>query len=138
MNVVKEYPPNYEEIAKVFNVRSNKNVCFTHGDTLYNPSGNPISQDLMLHETVHAKQQTEFEGGADAWWTEYLIDPVFRLKQELEAYSRQYKYVQTFSNRKTRRVFLQKIAKDLASPIYGSMVSKKFAEEIIEKEVETL
>ena len=127
MKIVQEWPPNVADIMKVFPVREFKPV-FTYGDTLYNPGGGEISDDLMAHEQTHERQQQAI--GVEQWWAMYLENETFRLTQETEAYREQYKSVQG-RTRDWRRLFLSKIAKDLSSKLYGSIINTKQAKELI-------
>jgi len=127
MKVSDQLPPNYSDIASTFQL-SGFNAVFTYGDTLYNPTGLPISDDLMAHEEVHAKQQTNPE----EWWSRYLSNPEFRLEQELEAYRAQYKSLAD-RPRPERRWFLREFAKNLSSKLYGGIINKAKAEELIKQ-----
>ncbi len=131
MKIVKAPPPNYVAISDTFHLDSlvGFTPVFAYGDTLYNPTGLPISDDLMVHEETHSRQQQSI--GAEEWWKVYLKNEGFRLTQEVEAYREQYKFIcQTF-NRNTRRIALQRLARDLSSPLYGNIIKKHEAEEII-------
>lgn len=127
MKIQTEYPPNYEEICKKFpEVRGKKNVVFTYGDTFYNPNGEPPSKDLVVHESVHVRQQTNgwLSGGARRWWKKYFTDPEFRLGQELEAYRVQYKFAkENLKDRNELNKFLIRISRDLSSPVYGEIIT---------------
>jgi hypothetical protein len=37
MNILNELPPNYDEVAKAFDIRGRKGIVFTYGDTVYVP-----------------------------------------------------------------------------------------------------
>lgn len=104
------------------------NPVFTYGDILYNPTGGEISDDLMAHEETHAKQQSVY--GVQDWWTRYLKDDTFRMTQELEAYRAQYKHAQIYP-RQVRRQLLDTISSNLSSRLYGKIVKKKEAKELI-------
>ena len=69
-----EYPPNYEEIKKAFNLV--KGVVFTYGNTIYNPDNIKINKLLLEHEKVHIRQQGT---NPEEWWKRYLIDKDFVL-----------------------------------------------------------
>lgn len=127
MKIERTLPPNYEEIVKTLN--PTHNTCFTYGDTLYAPNlgqGEEIEPHLMVHEENHEKQQGE---APSEWWTKYLADPEFRLSQELEAYGAQYAFVkaQNLPERVTKN-FLERIAGDLCSPLYGELLEQGEAE----------
>lgn len=131
MKVVKETPPNYEEICKVFDIRGSKSIVFTYGDTIYNPGGGKISKHLLVHEKVHIKQQGDNPAG---WWDRYLVDKKFRLDQEVEAYRKQWRHIlRNNHNLKERAFLLNKIAGDLSGPIYGNVVGMGEAVELIMK-----
>ena len=120
MKIVQALPPIYDEAAKVFDIP--KTAVFAYGDTLYNPAGGNISADLMEHEQTHQKQQAEM--GVTVWWNRYLHNADFRLSQEIEAYKAQYKYFcQQYTDRNVRMRFLNRIASDLASPMYKVNIS---------------
>ena len=131
MKIVKEYPPNFNEICQAFPfVRSNALwISFAYGDTLYNPGGSPCAPHLMVHEETHQRQQGDDPAG---WWVLYLKDPAFRLNMEVEAYGRQYKYVCEHETRPVRRNFLKAIAKDLSGPTYGNLLPFERAKELID------
>lgn len=130
MEITTSYPPNYDDICKVFPVRDKPGIIFTYGSTLHCPNGMNIPGHLMAHEQTHMKQQ-----GNDpkAWWDKYLIDTQFRLSQELEAYRNQYKVLLEQHNREERRTILNSLAKDLSSSIYGNLVDKKQAKLLIQE-----
>jgi hypothetical protein len=129
MKIVEDYPPNYEEICKHFKIRNNKYVVFTYGDTLYNPGGGHIAEDLKAHEQVHMQQQQTL--GASQWWQIYLADPKFRLVQEVQAYRRQYNFSKIYP-RSNRRKLLRSISQDLSGPMYGNIVNYQTAKDLIE------
>jgi hypothetical protein len=118
MKISKEQPPNYEKILKFFDVKD-ENVVFAYGDTIYAPNGGDIPEHLVVHEVRHSKQQgTDPEG----WWDKYLVDAEFRLEQEVQAYASQYVYIKRLYKTSTADQFLDKLASDLSSKIYGNIV----------------
>lgn len=113
------YPPNIEDIRKVFNLRGTGTV-FTYGDTIYAPNLKSLPDHLLTHENIHVIQQGKDPKG---WWKKYLNDPKWRAEQELEAYKAQYKYASEFvkdRNKITR--FLHNLASDLSSEMYGNCI----------------
>lgn len=131
MEIIQGFPPNIEKIVKKFPLKS-YNPIFAYGDKLYNPTGDPISEDLMVHERTHEKQQEMY--GVEVWWDKYLEDDTFRLLQETEAYKAQYQYLKSIYSRPARRDALERLASTLASSLYGSLINKKTAKELIENE----
>lgn len=85
-----EYPPNYQLLVEAFNPP--KTTVFVYGDTIYNPSGEEVPPDVVVHERVHMRQQKEF-AHPDLWYAQYIYDKKFRLEQEVEAYATQYKFL---------------------------------------------
>jgi hypothetical protein len=130
MKVVKDFPPNYNEIADVFNIKDKKGIVFTYGDTIYCPfKKGKIPEHLKVHEKVHMRQQ-----GNDpaSWWKRYLVDEEFRLRQEVEAYRKQYKFFKSRNHDlEEQKGFLEKIASDLSGEIYGNVISKEEAKKEI-------
>lgn len=127
LKIVKSFPPNIDQIKSVFTIPHS--VVFTYGDILYNPTGSFINSALMIHEETHQKQQ---DSHPDIWWSRYLIDPDFRLDQEVEAYRNQYQYMQ--KNIKDPFKLEQQLtflANDLSSPMYGSIIPFYRAKELI-------
>ena len=118
MKIVNEYPPNIKEIKKRFDVP--RNAIFTYGD-LYNPNGVEISEHLLRHEEVHAKQQGD---NPEVWWERYFEDSEFRLSQELVAYRKQIKsFKASTKNREEIAQYIFRLASDLSSKMYGSIIS---------------
>jgi len=129
VEIRQEFPPNIRDIMNKFDLYG-FNPVFTYGDILYNPSGGEISPDLMAHEETHARQQSVY--GVGDWWTRYLKDDTFRMTQELEAYREQYKHAVENYPRAVRRHLLDTVASNLSSKLYGKIVKKKQAKELIE------
>lgn len=121
MKIVKEWPPNIEEIRKHFDLEGKGEVYFCYGDMIFNPSGNKIDADFVAHEEVHARQQAEM-GGPEAWWARYFIDPQWRVVQEVEAYGTQFRYLLR-SNARLAYKELENFAISLSSSLYGNAIS---------------
>ncbi len=130
MEIIKDVPPNFKTICAHFPFVAEhfKDIVFTFGETLYSPGGHDIPDHLMVHEQTHSLQQRVM--GIDNWWVKYLVDDSFRLDQEVEAYARQYKFFKNKHSRQTKQ-FLNKIAKDLSSKMYGNLCSFERAKELI-------
>jgi hypothetical protein len=121
MKIVIGRPPIFDEVKKHFNF-DEKVTVFTYGDTIYNPGNGFISDDLMVHESVHMDQQ-----GNDpkSWWDKYLADCSFRLSQELEAYSKQWRFFKSRNkDRNAQMRFINGIASCLSSEMYGNIITK--------------
>ena len=129
MKILNDFPPNFAQIEKAFDLEGFSPI-FAYGDTLYNPGGYDIPEDLMVHEQTHERQQLSL--GPELWWSKYIGDRMFRLSQEVEAYGVQYQFVKQKYSRPVRRALLQQMAKTLSSKLYGSLISKQEAETLIQ------
>jgi hypothetical protein len=126
LRIVEARPPNYAEIAAALGPPP-ATAVFAYGDAVYVPAGGELPADLRVHEAVHLRQQAEL-GGPGPWWRRYLAEPAFRLEQELEAYRAQ---VASHPDRASRRRCLARVARDLASPMYGRIVTVAAARRLI-------
>lgn len=115
MKTSPDFPPNYEEILKVFDLKGTKPV-FCYGDSVYGVQ-EPLPDYLMIHEETHMVQQID----PKAWWDQYLKDPAFRLEQELEAYQAEYRYLVKMNNPQ-KELLLESMAWDLCGPMYGNLL----------------
>lgn len=135
VKIKNEKPPIYENACAAFRINP-KTVIFTYGDTIYNPNGLVLSDDLIAHEQVHIEQQKANDKDAQIWWTKYLQDSEFRLSQEVEAYAKQYNFICKYKtqNRQTRFTILKRYAEVLSGGLYGNCVSYMRAMQIIKEE----
>jgi len=118
MKIVQGWPPNWQDIKRKFNPA--ETVCFTYGDTLYNPAGGYLGEVFMTHEQTHSTQQAQDPKG---WWKKYIEDPIFRVDQETQAYHNQYEaFMRVEKDRNKRAVFLYKLAVDLSGPLYDNVI----------------
>lgn len=125
MKITHEKPEIYETLRAKFGIDWNKGIIITYKGNIYCKTD--ISEDLVVHESVHIKQQSE----DPEWWDKYLADINFRLAQEVEAYRAQYNFIKENYDRNTRRNALKRIASDLSSSIYGNIISFEDAKNII-------
>jgi len=131
IEIVKDYPPNYDEICKrIPGVKKNKAIVFTYGNIVYSPMFDTLGDHLMAHEEVHVERQGD---NPAAWWRQYLDDPEFRLKEEVAAYQAQYQYLIKYYDRSWRRKIVRSIAADLSGPMYGSIITKQQAIQLIKE-----
>lgn len=135
MQIVHDYPPNIDAIVKVFPAARTPGVIFTYGQTIHNPSGRPLSNALLRHEEVHARQQLLIPGGAEEWWESYLSNTMFRYSQEREAHIAEWQAVlDGENNRNHRRSLFVEIAKRLSGPLYGHMLTLADAKKMLKHE----
>jgi hypothetical protein len=138
MNIVHARPPNFDAIAAVFPQAVGKPVVFCYGDTIYNPERTSVPPEIVAHETAHSKRQSDL-GGPEGWWNAYIVDPQFRLGEEIIAHREEYRaYCQRpdidkpcNGFRSLRLFHLNAIARRLASPLYGGLISVAEAKRII-------
>lgn len=158
MLIVRDLPPNFEQIAAVFpevrkmlNPRDPEVVHFAWGRVIYNPSGHSISQQIHEHEKVHSRQQLgdeayfapanpnrdQDESGREdtsirEWWARYLVDVHFRLVQEWPAH-----LVELAAYRKRhgepgkRAKYLDYVAVKLSGPLYGGIITFRDARDAL-------
>ena len=130
MKILSERPPNFNDIAKVFPIVKKKGgIIYTFEDTIYNPDDTEITKPLLAHEEVHATRQKLW--GAEQWWRIYLKNIGFRFDEELMAHQKEYEVEVELGNRYQRRGAKKMIARKLASPLYGNMVTIKQAKGVL-------
>lgn len=134
MKILIEKPPIYDAIISA-GMNPHKGVIYTYGETIYNPSGIELREDVIKHEKFHMRQQGDDPEG---WWSRYLDDQYFRIEQEAEAYARQYDFIcKNLKDRNFRARVLVQMADSLSSPIYGSVITEQSAMSIIKSNVRT-
>lgn len=132
MEVVNDYPPLFDEIDEVFRVRG-REVLFAWGNRIYNPMGVVIPPELVVHEEAHGRRQGSNESTITDWWRRYLHQPEFRLIEEVEAHRAEYRFLLENANRRERRAALKRVARRLASPLYGAMVKPHEARRLLQR-----
>lgn len=129
MKVVFERPPMFDEINAKFKV-AGKPILFSCGDVIYNPLRATIPPQLMAHEAMHGERQINL--GVEKWWRAYIDIPSFRLEEEILAHQVEYRsLMRAGGNRQARRRYLKEVAKRLAGPLYGKMISPARAQKLL-------
>lgn len=131
MKVINSRPPNYAKIIKAFPYAIGRGVIFCYGGVIYSPFTAHVSKQLHAHERVHVAQQEEY--GTEAWWDYYIESIPFRLEQEIPAHRAEYQYATDGASRHERRAQLSQIAKRMALPLYGPMITYNEAKIQIKK-----
>lgn len=128
--IIHDTPPKwiYEACQKKFGADFFKGTVFTYDNKIY--SLKDVLGDLLAHEIVHLDQQKRY-GSADKWWKEYLKNPVFRIEQEVEAYQNQWKWAEENGNRQYRKALKKHIINTLSGKLYGNVLTKDEAEELV-------
>lgn len=125
MRVIVGKPPLWEAIDSTFHV-AGKPVIFSWGPVIFNPMGVSISRELMAHEAIHGERQGDDEAGILRWWDRYILDPAFRLAEELPAHQAEYRaYCKRHGSGRDK--FLRGVAERLASPLYGNLLTSAAA-----------
>lgn len=124
MKISYERPPMFDVIDRVFHV-AGKPIIFAWGDTIFNPMRIDITRELHAHEEVHGDRQ-----GPDivAWWERYIIEPSFRLAEELPAHHAEYRaFCKRHGGATQQRAYLTDVADRLASSLYGGIITRAAA-----------
>ena len=149
MRIIKELPPNIDQIDECFKVKHIPSILYTFGSEVYTLSDKPIPIWIMKHEEVHSARQFEYgrmlmeemgmepdkneenSVGPVEWWKRYIDDPEFRLLEELVAHQVEWRVFGELHNRNERRLYLNAIAARLSNEMYGRMVSLSKAKILI-------
>lgn len=130
MTIKKEKAPIYDTIMTTFEGIDPKRVVITYYPNIYYLGNGLLSPDVLHHEKIHLTQQGEL--GVEKWWDLYLKDENFRLTQEIEAYKAQYTFLYNrVKDRNARAKMLDKLAGDLSGHMYGNILDKNKAMQII-------
>lgn len=120
MEIVNEYPPNYQLIKTWFDLKDYTPV-FAYGSVIYNPHKLEIPEDLIFHESIHSTQQKAYSS-PEFWWMKYCIDSHFRKEQEVEAYAGQLNFIRKHIP-KAYEEALDDFASILSSSMYNLDIS---------------
>ncbi len=122
MKIIKDVPPNFAAILRVFPGATGEGVIFAYAPDIYAPYVENIGPEFLAHESVHIARQEAI--GVEEWWNKYLVDPTFRYEEELLAHRAEYqKLMEMTPTRQVRRSALKQVAKKLAAPLYGKIIS---------------
>lgn len=131
MREIPDRPPNFDRILTVLPGAEHPGVIFAYAPDIYVPSGIPLPPELVAHEEVHIKQQVDV-GGPEAWWDRYLVDPKFRLEQEVPAHVAEYRHIiKDVSDREVRSRKLHRVALKLCAPLYGYNLTYSDAQRLL-------
>ena len=128
--IIKGIPPNLDAIQERFTAtKGNLRVIYTYYPHIYVQVEAILPDDLMVHEATHLAQQ-EMHLPA-LWWDRYLKDDEFLLEQEIQAYGNQLAYALLIGPRARADRLKDQLASDLASDVYGKIISFTKAETAI-------
>ena len=121
-----EKPPIFDEAAKLFGVTDKDVIFYSYGDTIFSPTGKMPSDDLLIHEGMHAEQQAHDSGTAKLWWQRYFIDPEWRIEQEAEAFGAQLQWLKRrVKDRNAIARYVHQMAASLSSQMYGKAMASE-------------
>lgn len=126
MEIINDYPPNWEKIKKIFPV-DNAEVVMAYNGNIYNPFKLPLRDDLIFHEMVHIDQQDRAkEKGItiDQWWERYANNKESRIELEAQAYGKQIQFIRKNQGEKRAVQALTAFSNYLSGPIYGSVITR--------------
>jgi len=142
MKIITAYPPNFSVLAKRFPIKGKQGILYAWGDRIYNPSGITIPPWLKAHEGVHGERQG---GMCDmglcwttpaVWWDLYIHDAEFRLREEVLAHRVEWEAYPREVSIENHQKYLDQMAERLSGPIYGDLISKREAIEMIQGRME--
>lgn len=131
--IINEQPPVYDMIIASGMRFNPASTVFAYDGAIYNPANAEIPDHCIAHEETHLRQQETI--GSVAWWDRYLVDPLFRIQQEAEAYGAQYRFLcQRIKDRNRRNRILVDLSTFLSGPMYGNTIDALTARKMILKE----
>ena len=129
--IKREKPPVWDKLVKAFGVEWGT-ICVAYDKDIYCGDKANLSTDVIVHESVHLARQ---EKDPVQWWENYMKNKEFRFKEELIAYHTQYDYLRdNVKDRNRLAMYLWRLAKDLSSAMYGSVISHREAMKLIKME----
>lgn len=121
-------PPNFEAIAKRFPIRGRK-LIFAYAPYIYCNNGAYCGPVKIAHESIHLARQGSDPAG---WWDRYLSDDAFRYEEEVLAHVAEFLFLcEKEPSRGAKRRNLVVVASNLASPIYGGMITVAGAKDLL-------
>jgi hypothetical protein len=127
MKFSSEKPPIFDRLHKTFGVEWGGSLVIAYDGTIYHSQ--PLDPSVIAHENVHLVRQKD---NVVQWWEHYIRDKDFRFTEELLAYHAQYDFLkQVVIDRNELARHLFRLSKDLAGPMYGSIVSQAEARRLI-------
>lgn len=116
-----EFPllKRYQEVFE-----TNPYTIFAYDKVIY--CDYELPEHLQVHERRHLIRQQKI--GVDEWVERYLTDIQFRLNEEVIAYKEQ---CMSIKDRNYRDTLRKACAKDLASSLYGNLVTYQEAYQLL-------
>lgn len=120
-------PPVFYKLKEKFGVEWG-NIIIAHYPDIY--CAVDIPEQKYVHEKVHLDRQKVM--GVGEWWGKYLSDEAFRLNEEVLAYRVEAEWIKNnIATRNERRHLLNIIYSDLASYVYGNIISESESKKLL-------
>lgn len=129
MRISHNKPPHFGIMQKVFGCDWER-TAFAFSNTIY--SKTELPDHLIVHESVHLKQQGYNIIGAWIWLAFYLCSKRFRYLMEIQAYRKQWQFVKKNYRYNFQIDFLHKVSSDLSGNLYGNIISYDEAKRAIQ------
>lgn len=118
--LIKQKPKIYDRLKQQFDIDWDVGIIIAYYPDIYCKFD--LDELKICHEETHLRQQEAY--GVEAWWERYLDDVRFRLLQEVEAYKNEANLARKYIRDRNKLArYIDQIAKDLSSSIYGNIVS---------------
>lgn len=111
--------PLLKEYSQYFDITPR--TIFAWNNAIY--TNYALPNDLLIHERTHLEQQKR--EGLEHWVKNYLKDPKYRLRQEIEAYKHQ---LSTVRDRELRNKIRLESIDNLCSSLYGNILTREKAQ----------
>jgi hypothetical protein len=115
VKIINDWPP-----GATFEDRKIKNIITNYEGAIYLCDEKDVRDDLIEHERIHIKQQN---GDYHKWIEKYQNDEQFRMKQEIEAYQGQLRFIKQTKGIHHARIAKFKFANFLVNEIYQFPIS---------------
>lgn len=128
MSILISEPPIYDRLVEKFNVSMDNGLIIAYYPNIH--CRFEIPELKRIHESIHLARQKDM--GVEFWWDLYLSNEQFRLEEELLAYGAEIKAIRELDiDRNNRRFLLNEIYTNLSSSMYGNLLTKEQAKEIL-------
>lgn len=117
-------PPKFQWLVKIRFPEYNfeKGIALAFADRVYSCETH-MDLSFQIHEQTHLTRQRESVLYAMWWWMRYFFSAKFRYREELIAYSRQYAFICKYYLQSDNMKWLDRLAKQLSSPLYGRVTN---------------
>lgn len=123
-----EKPTIYDKLHETFGVEWDKGIIIAYYPNIYCKF--ELSEEKIAHEELHLERQKDM--GVELWWNLYINNISFRLEEEILAIKAEMQKIREMNiDRNHRRFLFNNIYEDLSSSIYGKIITKTQAKQIL-------